>query len=412
MYRSRTLTLSLALAGLAAAWAGFTYSTSAGAPPAGAAPESRPPLSGTADPKTVDLTPLREAVETASKRGENVDEVRKALAAFEKVLPTIKPGTVPPELQALRDAVDDAARKGENVDEIVKQLVAVEMAIAGKSLAKPRPQPKAEPQPQPNPPRPNPGIVPFPELPFPDFQPAAVDPELIRKYLELTKKAQALLLKNPRDPAAVKEAQQLMAEAREILFKAAGGAGIAVPPLMPDLGGRVPERPRLGIRMEKVTPVLAEQLGLEKNRGIVVTAVTEGSAAEKAGLKAHDIILEFAGKAVSDNTDEFALLVNEVKTGEKVNAVVLRKGKKVDVKGIELPDLPNDLPLKPLPAPPVPAVPGKPAIPDLPLKPAPPLAELPLKPARPVPAKPSKPVTIELTPQPPRPVPIKPVEID
>src|SRR5262245_57036124 len=107
MLRIGKLAGPITVAGLVlVAWAGFNSLTSV------------EPAAVAADPKTVDLSALREAVTTASKRGENVDEVKKALDAFEKVLPSIKPNTVPPELQALRDAVDAAARKGENVEEI------------------------------------------------------------------------------------------------------------------------------------------------------------------------------------------------------------------------------------------------------------------------------------------------------
>jgi S1-C subfamily serine protease len=116
-----------------------------------------------------------------------------------------------------------------------------------------------------------------------------------------------------------------------------GGAGVPVMPLFPDFN-RVPDRGRLGIRLERVPAVAADQLGLEPNTGIAVSLVVPNSAAEKAGLKVHDIILEFAGKPVSDNTEDFIRRVGEVKAGEKVDLVVLRKGKKVEVKGVELPE--------------------------------------------------------------------------
>ncbi|MCI0703988.1 MAG: PDZ domain-containing protein [Planctomycetia bacterium] len=360
MFRFGKRALPFALLGLVAVWAGFTFAPSASVV--------------AADPKAVDLTALREAVDAAAKRGENVDDIRKALVAFEKALPSIKPGTVPPELQALRDAVDAAARKGENVDDVAKQLLAVEMAVAGKSLAKPKPIP---PQPPVRPMPPNPFDVPFPIVPFPNPNPGAgIDVELLKKSLDLRKRAQELLLKDPNDPEAKKEAEKLIAEATDLLMKA--GGGVAFPPLMPDFPGRIPERARLGIRMEKVTPVVAEQLGLEKNQGIVVSSVLEGSAAEKAGLKTHDIILEFAGKQVSDNTDDFARMVNEVKTGVKVDIVVLRKGKKVEIKGIELPDMAKVRP-QPFPFPMLP----NPALPPniLPLPGVQPIKPLPVPPA-------------------------------
>jgi serine protease Do len=294
----------------------------------------------------LDLTALREAVDIAAKRGENVDEIRKALDVFAKVTPTIKVGTVPPELQALRDAVDAAARKGENVEAIAKELLAVEMIVTGKSLTKPRPEPK--PNPNPNP------LVPFPNVPFPLLPNPGGDNEVLKKVLALRLRALELWNKNPRDPEALK----LWEEADALFKKAGGGAGPAMPigPLFPEIA-RVPDRARFGIRMERVPAVAAEQLGLEPNTGIVVTFVMPNSAAEKAGIKMYDIILEFGGKPVSDNLDDFIRRVNEAKAGEKIDVVVLRKGKKVEVKGVELPEVQARPVLPPLAAPALPNLP-------------------------------------------------------
>lgn len=97
------------------------------------------------EPKPVKLDGLRQAVADADRRGENVIEVRRALDAFEKALPSAKPGVVPTELQALRDAVDAADRKGERVAEVSKELKVVEFAIAGRTLSRPTPKPKPAP---------------------------------------------------------------------------------------------------------------------------------------------------------------------------------------------------------------------------------------------------------------------------
>lgn len=97
------------------------------------------------EPKPVKLDGLQKAVTDADKRGENVGEVRKALDAFSKALPSAKPGVVPPELQALRDAVDAAARKGERVEELSTELKVVELAVAGRTLSRPAPKPKPAP---------------------------------------------------------------------------------------------------------------------------------------------------------------------------------------------------------------------------------------------------------------------------
>ena len=57
----------------------------------------------------------------------------------------------------------------------------------------------------------------------------------------------------------------------------------------------------IGVRIQAVTPELAEGLGLDKARGALVAEVTPGGPAEKAGIKAQDVILKFDGKDVRDS---------------------------------------------------------------------------------------------------------------
>ena len=191
------------------------------------------------EPKPVDLTDLRDAVKSASKAGENVDEIAKALDAFEKVIAKglkAEPGrTEPPaELLTLRQAVDGAARKGENVEEIRKQLEAVEMKLLGRVLAAPKPvvPPLGDPKPEPRG-RPFPNDFPVPpRIEFPAFpQPVfpdrggfggGIDREALQKSMDLRRKAMELLVKDPNDPEALKLAQ----EATEMMLKAIqGGRG-------------------------------------------------------------------------------------------------------------------------------------------------------------------------------------------
>ena len=314
---------------VASVWAGFALTA------------QEPRSAQNSDAKPVDLAALRDALDTAAKRGGNVDDIRKALAAFEKAAPAVKPGRVPPELQVLRDAVEAAAGKGENVTAIAKELAALETAVAGRPLARPQPAPRPDQRVEvPNPINLNPRMP----LPPADFGGGRIDPIAFQKAADLYTKALDLIVNDPNDPNALK----LLNESKEMMIKAigngagavnladllaGGGAGGA---MFPEFG-RVPERARLGVRMEKLTAVTAEQLGLDANVGIAVAGVVPGSAAEKAGLKANDIILEFAGKPVSNDLDDFIRRVNAARANEKFDIVVMRKGKKVDVKGVVLP---------------------------------------------------------------------------
>jgi hypothetical protein len=315
----------------------------------------RSSAAGAAEP--VDLAELKDAITTASKRGANLDEVTKALAALDKLLaagwkkPEAK-ADAPKELIALRQAVEAAGRKGENVEEIARQLEAVEMNLLGRALTAPKPVPPPLgeiPREQP-PPRRVPNDFPFPRVEFPPraLPNPGVDPDALQRALEQRMKAMEMLLKDRNDEKALELAKQ----ANEMLLKAmlAGQRDIFPPELMfPNLDARVPDRFRLGIRMEKIAPIVVEQLGIEAGRGIAVSDVIAGSAAEKAGFKANDIVLEFAGKPVSDIPEEFNRQVMAVKAGEKVSATVLRKGKKVELTGIVLPEAARPAPIRPVP---------------------------------------------------------------
>jgi serine protease Do len=56
----------------------------------------------------------------------------------------------------------------------------------------------------------------------------------------------------------------------------------------------------LGLRVQNLTPELAEQLGLEGEAGVVVTQVRRGSAAEEAGMRRGDVVLEVNREGVAD----------------------------------------------------------------------------------------------------------------
>jgi len=80
----------------------------------------------------------------------------------------------------------------------------------------------------------------------------------------------------------------------------------------------------LGVRIQDVTPDIAEGLGLEASAGALVTDVPEGPARE-AGMEVGDVITSFDGSTVED-TRELVRIVGESPVGETVRVVVLREG--------------------------------------------------------------------------------------
>ena len=59
-------------------------------------------------------------------------------------------------------------------------------------------------------------------------------------------------------------------------------------------------RPYLGVTLRDVTPTVASQLGLAKDKGALVWYVAADSPAAKAGLKVNDVITQFQGQKVND----------------------------------------------------------------------------------------------------------------
>ena len=87
----------------------------------------------------------------------------------------------------------------------------------------------------------------------------------------------------------------------------------------------------LGVRIQEVTKEIAEVEKLKNPEGALVASVSEDSPAEKAGIKAGDIILEFDGKKV-DTMRTLPKLVAQTKVGKKVILQIWRNQKLISKK--------------------------------------------------------------------------------
>ena len=87
----------------------------------------------------------------------------------------------------------------------------------------------------------------------------------------------------------------------------------------------------LGVRIQQVTKEIAEVERLEKTEGALVASVSEKSPAEKAGIKAGDIIIEFDGKKVT-TMRTLPKLVAETEVGKKVIVKIWRNQKLISKK--------------------------------------------------------------------------------
>ena len=80
-----------------------------------------------------------------------------------------------------------------------------------------------------------------------------------------------------------------------------------------------------GVSVQDVKGDLAEYYGAKGQTGVLVAAVTPGDPAEKAGIKAQDIITEVNGKKMTTSRD-LTTLVAGLGVGDKAEVKVLRGG--------------------------------------------------------------------------------------
>jgi S1-C subfamily serine protease len=104
--------------------------------------------------------------------------------------------------------------------------------------------------------------------------------------------------------------------------------------------------PSLGVRTLPIGPQLADDLGLAADSGLLVVQVVEGSAADRAGLRAGserayigntpinlggDLIVAVDGEALTDQ-QELSHVMQKHRAGDTVTVTIYRGKKKVDVK--------------------------------------------------------------------------------
>lgn len=84
----------------------------------------------------------------------------------------------------------------------------------------------------------------------------------------------------------------------------------------------------LGVRIQGVTPEIAESLGLGKPRGAMVSSANPDGPADKGGIKNGDVVLSFDGKDVTEMR-RLPRIVAETAVGKTVPVTVWRDGKEV-----------------------------------------------------------------------------------
>ena len=114
------------------------------------------------------------------------------------------------------------------------------------------------------------------------------------------------------------------------------GIGFAIPseqaiPVIETLRkGEQVKRGYLGVQISPLGEDLADSLGLAKNRGEFVQGVEPGGGADRAGIKAGDVIVSVNGREVTPD-ETLSFIIGNLPIGTKVPIQLIRNGKRMTV---------------------------------------------------------------------------------
>lgn len=88
---------------------------------------------------------------------------------------------------------------------------------------------------------------------------------------------------------------------------------------------------RMGVTLQELTGQLAGYFGLDDKTGVLISSVIDDTPAQKAGIKAGDVILELDGQSVSNTGDVIRLVYDRDEGKMKVKILRDRKEKTIVV---------------------------------------------------------------------------------
>jgi S1-C subfamily serine protease len=90
------------------------------------------------------------------------------------------------------------------------------------------------------------------------------------------------------------------------------------------------QRGFIGVQIEDVTAKIAEEKGMDRPVGVLVQDVTDGGAAESAGLKKGDVLTKVDGREIN-SVSELQENIGRHRPGDEVKIMFLRNGKEKEV---------------------------------------------------------------------------------
>ena len=85
------------------------------------------------------------------------------------------------------------------------------------------------------------------------------------------------------------------------------------------------------VEIAPLSTLMADQLGVQDARGVLVQAMRRDSSAYEAGLRPGDVIVSFNGTAITDG-GQLSRLIQDARIGSTAAVTIIRDGRRLDVK--------------------------------------------------------------------------------
>ncbi|MDY0164061.1 PDZ domain-containing protein, partial [Desulfobotulus sp.] len=81
----------------------------------------------------------------------------------------------------------------------------------------------------------------------------------------------------------------------------------------------------LGLSLQDLDAATADRMGVNRDAGMVVVAVAEGSAAQKAGIRRGDLVMEINHHKI-DSPKAYERVLKKIRKGERMQFLIQRRG--------------------------------------------------------------------------------------